>query len=417
MSCLALTGCSLNHAVKFYRSQTETNSEWKTEHHVTTLPFRLVDEKILVPLSINGSKPLKFVLDTGSPVTVVVESLSTTDLNLSSDGKGSAGGLGDGERLNVYYVHDIDIGIGDLTIIGKSIISIPLSELPFFDELGEVFFDGIIGYNLLADFIVEINYDDSMITLYDKGEYGDAKYDETEWLSAPLSIEGFVPYIESRVQLSENSEPLDLKLILDTGAGGTVALSPKTHEGIVVPDKYYTSIAQGLSGDVKNHHSFIKSATLGNTTFNNLLSAFSDGAVVDAKLEQLEYHGSVGNGLLSKFNVVFNYQDQYMLLQKNHRFDTLIQADRSGLGMTVLVNNKGYAVKLVIEDTASEKFGLKPGDVIHSFNNLPASQENAEKFRRMLASDAEYVDLCWISSNQHKCDKLVLEDRIKTHSK
>jgi predicted aspartyl protease len=412
--CTTLTGCSLNHAVKFYHSQTETKSEWRTESHVATLPFKLVDQKILIPISVNGSQTLNFVLDTGSPATVIIASHKTNDLELKTEGKLFVGGVGDKGNSQASFVHNTDIKVGDLTIVDKSIVYIPLSGLPLFDNLDEIYFDGIIGYNLLSDFIVELDYDTSMMTLYDKETYSKAKYLKEGWVSVQLSVEDYFPYLSSKVKLSENSTPLDLKLLLDTGDSGSLALAPRTHDNITFPTHYYTSTARGLSGDLESYKGFLATAELGNETFTNIVGSFSDGAVIDTNVDNSKHNGSVGNKLFSKFNVVFNYQDSYVLLKRNHRFNIPIKADRSGLGMTVLANKSGYVVKQIVANTSAEKSKLKYGDVITKFNNLPASQENIEKLRHVLSSNNEYVDLCWTSSNEEICDKLALEDRIRT---
>ena len=101
--------------------------------------------------------------------------------------------------------------------------------------------------------------------------------------------------------------------------------------------------------------------------------------------------------------------------KKNHRFKQPIQADRSGLGM--LVHKKGFIVKRIDDETAAAKSPLLLGDIITQFNGLAASPENIEKLRQTLSSNTDHVQICWISEAiKKRCDKLILEDRMKDHS-
>jgi hypothetical protein len=405
-----VASCALNDSAQFYISKSKTKTTWQTEQRTTSIPFSLVDQKILIPISINDSKPLQFVLDTGSPVTVIVESHNTKALPLKSSGKISVGGLGDDGDSSASFIHNTNITVGSFKISEKSILHIPLSGLPFFDDLDEVFFDGIIGFDLLAHLIVKIDYDTSTITLFEKESFDDQKYTDEKWSTVALDIKQSVPFINSKVRIKEDSTPMDLILHLDTGAAGALSLAPRRHDEINFPTTYYKSKSFGISGGLDNFNSSVASASIGNIVFTNMQTDFSDSAVTDDE----KHHGSIGNQLFSQFNVIFDYQDKRMLIKENHRFNQPILHDRSGLG--VLVHKNGYVVKRIDDDTGAIKTQLALGDVITQFNGLAALPENIEKFRQALSSNANDVQFCWISEGiEQRCDRLILEDRIKDH--
>ncbi|TDF35658.1 hypothetical protein EYS14_19835 [Alteromonadaceae bacterium M269] len=409
VTAIGVAGCTLSDYARLSISQSITKPEWENASHVTQVPFKLIDHKILIPISVNGSKPLDFVLDTGSPVTVVVESHTTKNLELNPKGNISVGGLGDDGDSTAGFLHNSTIKVGELSIGDKSLIHIPLTSLPFFDDLDEVFFDGIVGYDLLDNFVLKIDYDSSIITLYERKRFDQSEYVSNGWFSVPLEIAGAVPYIQSDIQLSEDTAPIKLTLHLDTGANGAIALAPRAHEEIRFPSTYYSSTSQGLSGSLKNRNGLVTKTRLGDVEFTNLLGSFSDSAITD----QHKHQGAIGNELFSKFNVVFDYQGKQMLLKKNHRFELPIEPDRSGLGL--LTHKKGYIVKRINDDSSAAKSSLTKGDIITSFDGTPATPENIETLRLALSSKQESLDLCWLNQTEEKCDSFLLEDRMKLH--
>ncbi|MFT4720744.1 MAG: hypothetical protein ACI9SB_001916, partial [Candidatus Azotimanducaceae bacterium] len=85
--CLALavavmSGCQVATMVQFSYANANADHRWENDARSTTLPFELIDGHIIVPVSLNGSEPLLFVLDSGAAATVVLESSRTALLPL-----------------------------------------------------------------------------------------------------------------------------------------------------------------------------------------------------------------------------------------------------------------------------------------------------------------------------------------------
>src|SRR5262245_30249333 len=68
---------------------------------IATIPFQLIDKLIFLPVQVNGSEPLWFVLDSGAS-GCVVEKQSAERLALKTQGSGQVGGAGAG-KTDVTY--------------------------------------------------------------------------------------------------------------------------------------------------------------------------------------------------------------------------------------------------------------------------------------------------------------------------
>lgn len=411
MCLLMLVGCANSDVRKLAKSLSKDTTEWSRDSRITHIPFKYIDHRIVMPVSLNGSKNLDFVLDTGATASALLESHNTGDLGLTSQGQTAISGGGTGENSKASFIHNVDIGAGDVILKNKTILDSKLANSPLFQSLDDVYFDGIVGYDLFNYLIVEINHDQSVITLRDPHGFESVANEMLRdgWVKVPLDVVKRTIFVKSKVLLKGQSEPIELKLLLDTGSNGGLALSPNTHEKIALPEQYYSSKGIGFSGDFETLVGLVSHIDLGGFQVNELTSTFSDNAVISSH-RTLGSHGAIGMPVFSKFNVVFNYQDGYMLIKPNSQFNTPIRADRSGLRM--YVHKDGYIVKLIAEGSAAEQSNLQLGDVIVSFNNEPATAEKMVNFRQLLTSTADKINICWMRESKQYCEDLKLMDRL-----
>jgi hypothetical protein len=78
-----------------------------------TMPFDLVTRHIMLPATINGSRPLTFVLDTGAN-SVIVDFGRAADLGLTLSGQVRVGGVGE-ETMTGAFVKDASLVVPGLT--------------------------------------------------------------------------------------------------------------------------------------------------------------------------------------------------------------------------------------------------------------------------------------------------------------
>ena len=164
-SCtLLLGGCQLADMAQFGYANATASHHWVDEVTSTTLHFEMVDDHIIVPVSVNESEPLHFVLDSGAAATVILESRQTGALPLELGAELTVSGVGTGPDPVARIVEDTGIALGSLRLEGLSVIYLPLTSVPFFDNFDEVYFDGVIGAQFFERFVVEIDYDRQLIS-------------------------------------------------------------------------------------------------------------------------------------------------------------------------------------------------------------------------------------------------------------
>ncbi|GAB2191046.1 hypothetical protein MAH1_26540 [Sessilibacter sp. MAH1] len=408
---LMLAGCVNRDYKQWKESSSNDTTEWLTDSRVTHIPFKNIDNRIVIPITLNGGKKLGFILDTGAAASMLLESHQTTDLDLVTQGQLTINGGGNGEGSKGSFIHNVDIGTGDIVLINKTILNATLENMPFFKSLDEAFLDGILGYDLFNFLVVEINHDQSLITLYETDEFESISHDRLNngWVKMPLEISGGLIYIKSKVLLKDQNLPLELKFLLDTGSNGSISLSPSAHDKIELPEDQLTIESSGFNGVFETKLGLVSYVDIGGFQVKELIGTFTDFSVAPNKRNS-SIHGAIGMGLFSKFNVLFNYQGEYMLIKPNNTFDTPITAGRSGL--RTLIHKDGYIVKSTDEKLTEKQPNLRASDVILSFNNEPATPENMVKFRELLSSQADSVNICWMKESERYCADIELMDRL-----
>lgn len=404
-----LSACQLIDMARFSYANANATQQWENAEHSTTIPFTLIDNHIILPVRVNGSEPLNFVLDSGAGTNVIIDSRRSRALQLKMQGELTAAGVGTGPDPVVHIVPDTSLTTGDLSLEGLSVIYLPLDAIPFFDELDHVYFDGVIGAPFFSRFVVEIDYDRGLISFTEP----QAAYERIEslgenWREIPLHIKSGVPYIEAQVNPG-NDKSIAVKLLMDTGFRGVVSLTPSTHASLEEPTKYFQRVDQGLSGDVINRVAMSESLTLAGYRLHRLPVdyAMAGGETEDGS------NGIVGNDVLQQFNIVFDYPNKRLFLTPNENFNAGVAADRSGLLIRPHVD--GAVIKSIAPGSTGQSSPLQIGDIITAFDNQAVNYQSIRELKRTLASSGDSVHLCWLSAAVQHCGDLKLASRFDKH--
>jgi Flp pilus assembly protein TadD/predicted aspartyl protease len=123
-------------------------SVWKQLH---TVPFRTVNEKVMVKAKVNKGSPMDFVLDTGSELTVITRDVASR-LGVKAISETLSAGVGDfGLRgLQVGRIDTLTIGTLELRNVPCLIKNPPLRGLP--TREAESFSPISLGLSMLIDY-------------------------------------------------------------------------------------------------------------------------------------------------------------------------------------------------------------------------------------------------------------------------
>jgi membrane-associated protease RseP (regulator of RpoE activity) len=149
-------------------------------------------------------------------------------------------------------------------------------------------------------------------------------------------------------------------------------------------------VGRGLGGAITGKIGRIHSIELGQHTIRNVLvnfpdpeSYFPDSLII----QRVDRNGTLGGELLSRFTVIFNFPQEKVYLKPNSSLKRAFYFNMSGLN----IRAKGaslnmFEVSEVREGSAGDVAGIKPGDLILSINNIPASQLKLEDINALFNS-------------------------------
>jgi hypothetical protein len=376
------------------------------------IPIEIHNNLVVVPLVLNGTLPLKFILDTGVRTAILTQKSFSDILNLTYTRKYTLTGPGGEKMVDAYVTNNVSLALPGVYGRGHALLVLDKDYLELRNYLGtEV--HGILGYELFSRFIVKVDYARKILTLYSPGAFRKTKKYET----LKIQVNDTKPYAVIPIVLS-NGTVIDAKLLIDSGASHPLLLDPESDDRIVIPTAVVSStIGRGLGGEIKGKTGRIKSISMGRFVLNDVFANFPDpNSYSDTTTLKIFRNGTLGGGLLSRFTVIFNFPGEEIYLRKNAEFKKKFHYNVSGL--TVRTTGKGirldeFEVTEVRPGSAGDKAGLKKGDLINSINGLHSSLLSLGEVMGILSQNpGKKVRIeVWREGKRYKA-LLVLSDEI-----
>lgn len=335
----------------------------------TKIPFELVSNHIYLKVKMNNSPPLSFILDTGAGANCLNLS-KAQELGIQTVGRVEAKGVGGSSDAS--FLKADSIVVGDLTLLDQNMAAIQLSLLGRFDGRQ---IDGILGYDLFCRFVVEIDYANQTLTIWEPDSFTYSGPGER----IDILIEGNTPQLTGMI---DGEQVADFRI--DTGSRNSLDLHApfvREHELLKKYPKYVDAPAGfGVGGATKGVIGRIKSLQIGNFTIPSPVTGFSladQGAFATTKSA-----GNIGGGLLKRFKVIFDYAHNQMILEKNESFDLPDRYNMSGL---FLIEGKGkIKVYTVLKNSPADGANIKAGDQILIINNSSVINYSLQQIRDLL---------------------------------
>jgi hypothetical protein len=367
------------------------------------ISFKLINNLIIIPLELNG-KNLNFILDTGANKTIIFGVRNSDSLQLNNSKKIKLRGLGSGEPVEGIISQNNYIKINNIVGINQTIYVILDDKFDLSSRMGKTI-HGIIGFDLLKNFVTDINYTSKRLIFYKPTKYHTPN--SKKYQNFNLTFHHKKPYINAVINITDTSRH-QVKLLIDTGSSDAIWLFEDTETGFVTQHKYFRDhLGEGLSGSIEGKRSKINSFRLGSYVFNNPTTAFLDSLATSYARSYEDRNGSIGSRILKRFRVILDYPHQKMYLKKTKSFDKEFRYNRAGIelayiGKTLVqqkhifqntlggqtANNEGntvsfeidykyvfkpiYGIYKVRKDSPADQAGLKVHDMIRSINGKPA---------------------------------------------
>ena len=232
----------------------------------------MINNLIVIPVYINGKK-LSFILDTGVDKIIIFNLSKKDSIGLLKPQKLTLRGLGGGKPVEVLLSHKNKVSIKSVVSNDETIYVILDDYFDLSSKMGETI-HGIIGYNILRNFIVKINYRNKKIDFYNPESYIYKKCRKCEIF--PIQLYRNKPYINAKVQIDTIGNTLtDVKLLIDSGGSDAIWLFENSKEEIRTPKRFFNDIlGEGLSGTIYGNRSRIPKIKLGSFEIKNPTVSF-----------------------------------------------------------------------------------------------------------------------------------------------
>jgi hypothetical protein len=356
-----------------------TRSRQKTVH----ISFKMVNNLIILPLFINGSDTMRFILDTGVQSILLTELTQSDSLNLHYIRKIHIKGLGLGEDMEAYQSYGNLVEFSG--VVGKNIEVLILKDDIFFlsTKLG-MQVHGLIGFDIFSKFVVEIDYDKMLLTLHNPTKVKRKKFKGTH---IPISIENTKPYIYGSI-VQDDSSKIDVKLIVDTGASHAISLDRNTTNRIKLPKQTIDSyLGKGISGDIQGKIGRISALQIANFQLYDLIAAYPDEIYTKNVYGVANRNGNLGADILRRFHVVFDYPNKELILEPSKKYKEPFHYNMSGLDVgTPMPGFPLYVIVGVTVDSPAEVAGLQKNDQILIINGNYANQYSLNEILELFQS-------------------------------
>ncbi len=332
-----------------------------------TIKFETASNLIIIPVTINESDTLNFILDTGVRYPIITELPFINKLNLNYMMPVQVKGLGEGEGLTAYRSGNNKMQIPGLVANNQEVQMIIDENFQISHMLG-VPVHGLIGFNLFKDYIVKIDYYNEKITLY-KPEY--YKYrDRKNDIILPLHFEGNKPFVRTSIVMEDLSE-VPVKLLVDTGASDAIWLSTSSDKRITLPsNNIETFLGRGLNGDLYGKKGRIDGIWVGPLVLPKPIVAFPNSELIDQLISSNDRNGTLGAEILRRFIVTIDYRNQRLTLHPTNDLKDPFNYNMSGIEViNPMPGLPVFTVATVRENSPAYFAGLKENDQILKVNN------------------------------------------------
>lgn len=276
--------------------------------------FEVHRNKVLVPVRVGGSRPLRLILDSGMGFEGVLLFRPSLRDSIGAGRLASAriAGAGGGPPSEAFVADSLTLDVGGVRIGGQRVIILADTAMARGPN------DGVIGYSLLGRYALELDYGRQAITLHDSASFRPPP----GWTAVPLTFnDRNWPFLE--VAAAVKAGPLTTyKVYLDCASSETIEFLTRPGMRFEVPaGAKEVVLGRGLSGPIGGKRAEIARLAIGGHELRDVTAAFTP-AEIRSKAQGAD--AVLSNGALCRFDVVFDYARKRLLVKPNaHRPDAL----------------------------------------------------------------------------------------------
>ncbi len=263
------------------------------------LPVTFDRGKIVVHATIEGRK-IELLLDSGADGITIspawAKELGLTVVN----------------ARNVLVARAVDIGqaiVPSLNIGPVSMHDVVVEVLPAGGRLSQSSFDGLLGFDFLAELGVQVDYQHGTVRVV-RGD-SQAPPSDPSTISLNVRLGDLVPLTSITIDGARAD-----RMVIDTGGSGSLLLFDyfsRRHPEVFRARAYNVPTLSGVGGNVDIDAWNLNKITLGRISFTN----FTGFRVLSKQSFAINDDGLIGYDFLRYFTVVFDYTHGHVYLTRN----------------------------------------------------------------------------------------------------
>lgn len=352
-----------------------------TGKRIVEIPFDYSNNFIILTVQFNKILPLKFILDTGAEYTILSKREISDLLRVRYDREFHVAGSDLSEELVAYLARQVSFDIADKVSAPQEDILVLKEDYFRFEEYAGLEVHGIMSASIFSKYIIKINYQKAIITLYDRRYYSGDELGENV---IPMEVFRNKMYLQTQMQILPDSVA-SVKLLLDTGASLPLLLFSDTHRLLHPPAQAIpSSIGMGLGGYVEGYAGRVYQTHIGPFVQRNAVAYFQTLDSLRTREYVNKRNGLIGNGILSRYILIIDYYSAKIWLKTTRHTNRPFDFDRSGLFLVASgLTHRTYTVQAVIAGSPAEKAGFEHGDVLQKIRRLPVGFFSLDSIQRM----------------------------------
>lgn len=353
-----------------------SNVEFVTGQSALSIPFEFEFNQIVLRVRVNDSTPLRFMFDTGAGISIL-SARKAADLKLKQVDTVKATGVGG--SLEGSLANGVSLSVRGVTVRNQRLALLPL-DVPFCEGRD---IEGIIGYDFIREFVVEINYETRTLSLFGPAKYQYKGHGEV----LPLIIKG-TPRVHALIAVP-GKPAIEGLFEIDTGSDGVLIInSPFVNRQKLVSalTAQVANIERGLGGESKRIDARLGYIQLGSFKINAPIVGLSIDTVGSMAAEDND--GPIGNEIMRRFKVTIDYSRQHMMLERNSHLPEPFESDMSG----IVIDAEGkdcrtFKIEEVTEKSPAAQAGILKGDEIVAIDGKAANQFTSSRIEALLMQD------------------------------
>jgi len=342
------------------------------------IPVELIANGLVFVRAKISDHPGWFILDNASQ-GFTVDREYARQIALKSARSGTARG-GGANTIDVGVIHDVQISLPGLNLTHRNLVAIELKALE--PSVGHEV-DGIIGSRLFDDFVVDVDYEHRLLSIYSPKEYKPSE--KATPFPVRIDSHGF-PFLEATIALPD-TESIAGSFLIDGGANTYADVYKPFADAHRIPRstmKLLDDPGTSTGGTTQSRDGRADRIGIGQYSVEDVPLTFAQ----DTKglMAAQDYAGLIGTEFLQRFNVVFDNPGKRLWLTPNSSYGAPAAYDESGL--RIRAEGPGFhkfVIGRIVPKSAGAEAGIQAGDVIESIDNRPAKTLSLTEVRQMLA--------------------------------